>query len=183
MRVHRLTALEALRRAGLPGLAGALLLAFAAAWTAFAVLPALDARERAAERARQAEARLAAIRRGDVAPSRAPERLLQDFHAALPGQPAATTDIDRLYAAAAAEELSLARGEYALVVEDGTGLARYQILLPVRGAYPQLRRFLARALAAVPALGLEDLELQRKQVSDTELEGRIRMTLYLSRRR
>lgn len=182
MRIPRLTAVEALRRAGLPGLAGALLLAFAAAWSALVVLPGLDARERAAERAQRAEARLAAIRRGELAVARAPEQQLHDFHAALPEQPAATTDIDRLYAAATAEELSLARGEYALVVEDGPALARYQILLPVRGAYPQLRRFLVHALATVPALGLEELELQRKQVSDTELEGRIRMTLYLSRR-
>ena len=69
-----------------------------------------------------------------------------------------------------------------MVVEPDTALARYQILLPVRATYPQLRRFLASAMGELPALGLEDLDLQRKQVADTELEGRIRMTLYLSRR-
>jgi len=182
MRIHRLTALEGLRRLGLPGLGGTLLLGFAVAWTAFAVLPGLDARERARAGVARAEARVAALQRGELAVVRPPSRLLQEFYAGLPAQLAATTDIDRLFAAAEAERLSLARGEYSLVVERDTELARYQILLPVRGQYPQLRRFLAGALAAVPALGLEDVDLQRKQVSETELEGRVRMTLYLSRR-
>lgn len=181
MRVHRLNAIEAIRRLGLPGAAGAALLVFAAAWALLVVLPGIDARERAQARAQRAEARLASVQRGEVPVSEAPARRLQDFRAGLPVQPAATQAIDRLYAAAEQEKLSLARGEYALVVEPEMALARYQILLPVRGAYPQLRRFLASALDAVPALGLEDLDLQRKQVSDTELEGRIRMTLYLSR--
>lgn len=182
MRVHKLTAIEALRGLGLPGLAGALLLLLAIVWTLLSVLPGVEARDRAQARAQRAEARLASVQRGEVPVSEAPGRLLQDFYAGLPAQPGATTAIDRLYAAAEQENLSLARGEYSLVVERDMALARYQILLPVRGAYPQVRRFLAGALEAVPALSLEDLDLQRKQVSDTELEGRIRMTLYLARR-
>jgi hypothetical protein len=182
MRIHRLTTLELLRRLGWPGLLGAVLLGFAAVWSMFAVQQGIEARERAAARVQEADARLAAVQRGEPGLAPAPERLLQDFRDALPGQPAATADIDRLYVAAEAERISLARGEYALVVESETALARYQILLPVRATYPQVRRFLANAMASLPALGLEDLDLQRKQVADTELEGRIRMTLYLSRR-
>lgn len=181
MRIHRLIALETLWRLGWPGLAGGLTLVFAAAWSALVLLPGLEARELAQDRARRAEARLAAAERGEVVVAPSPDRDLQAFRAALPGQPEATGDIDRLYAAADAEGLSLARGEYGLVVEPGNGLARYQILLPVRGAYPQLRRFLARALETVPALGLEDLDLQRAQASETLLEARFRMTLYLAR--
>lgn len=182
MRIHRLTAREALQRLGWPGLGGVVLLGFAALWSALAVQHGIETRERAAARAREAETRLALARRGELDVMPQPERILRDFHTALTGQPAATTDIDRLYAAAEAERISLARGEYALVVEPDTALARYQILLPVRATYPQLRRFLASAMGELPALGLEDLDLQRKQVADTELEGRIRMTLYLSRR-
>jgi hypothetical protein len=33
----------------------------------------------------------------------------------------------------------------------------------------------------LPAVVVEDLELQRKKIGDTDLNGRIRMTLYLSR--
>ena len=93
----------------------------------------------------------------------------------------ATVAIDRIYALAAQEHITLARGEYALGVDPKTHLARYQILLPVRGSYPQLRRFVHALLGQLPAVVVEDLELQRKKIGDTDLNGRIRMTLYLSR--
>jgi hypothetical protein len=54
-------------------------------------------------------------------------------------------------------------------------------LLPVRGSYPQLRRFLHALLGQLPAVVVEDVEFQRKKIADTDLTGRIRMTLYLSR--
>lgn len=106
---------------------------------------------------------------------------LQDLHRQLPAQPQATEAIERLYALARAEKITLARGEYALGVDPKTRLARYQILLPLRGSYPQIRRFLHALLSQMPALVLEDIDLQRKRIGDSELTGRIRMTLYLSR--
>lgn len=106
---------------------------------------------------------------------------LQDLHRQLPAQPQATEAIERLYALARAEKITLARGEYALGVDPKTRLARYQILLPLRGSYPQIRRFLHALLGQMPALVLEDIDLQRKRIGDSELTGRIRMTLFLSR--
>ena len=88
---------------------------------------------------------------------------------------------ERRDALAAQERITLARGEYSLGIDPKTHLARYQILLPVRGSYPQLRRFLHALLGQLPAVVLEDVELQRKKIADTDLTGRIRMTLYLSR--
>ncbi|WP_219824778.1 GspMb/PilO family protein, partial [Pseudomonas urethralis] len=87
----------------------------------------------------------------------------------------------RLYHLASAEHISLARGEYALGVDPKTQLSRYQIILPVRGSYPQIRGFLRGLIGQLPTLVLEDLELQRKTIGDTELTGRVRLTLYLSR--
>ncbi|MNP74785.1 hypothetical protein D3C76_1717180 [compost metagenome] len=51
----------------------------------------------------------------------------------------------------------------------------------MRGSYPQLRRFMHALVNELPAVVLEDVDLQRKRIADTELTGRIRMTLYLSR--
>ncbi|MNP83879.1 hypothetical protein D3C76_1829530 [compost metagenome] len=51
----------------------------------------------------------------------------------------------------------------------------------MRGNYPQVRRFLHALLSELPAVVLEDVDLQRKRIADTELNGRIRLTLYLSR--
>jgi hypothetical protein len=36
-------------------------------------------------------------------------------------------------------------------------------------------------LGQLPAVVVEDVEFQRKKIVDTDLTGRIRMTLYLSR--
>ncbi|MCY1454456.1 hypothetical protein D3C76_1876860 [compost metagenome] len=51
----------------------------------------------------------------------------------------------------------------------------------MRGSYPQIRRYVHALLGQLPALVLEDIDLQRKKIGDRELTGRLRMTLYLSR--
>lgn len=181
MRIDRLILTEFIRRLGRPGAAGAVLLALAAGYGLFGVLPGVEARDAAEARALNAEARLARIRSGAEAVAEAPARQMESFHQALPAQPDATAAIDRIYAAAAREGLSLARGEYALQVDPDTRLVRYQLLLPLHGSYPQLRRFLGSALAEVPTLALEEVEFQRKEVTESQLEARVRMTLYLGR--
>jgi len=181
MAVHRLILLEHLRRLGWPAAGGAALLVLAAAYGLLVLWPAWQTREVLAGQIVEARERLGRIARGVELPPQGPGQQLADFHRQLPAQPAATATIDRIYAAARAENLSLARGEYSLGIDPKTRLARYRILLPVRAGYPQLRRFLHRLLAEVPALVLEDVEFKRKDIHETELEARIRMTLYLSR--
>ncbi len=122
------------------------------------------------------------VKRGELKVALQPEQqALDSLRQQLPGQPQASELIERLYHLASAERISLARGEYALGVDPKTQLARYQIVLPVRGSYPQIRGFLQALLGQVPTLVLEDLELQRKRIGERELNGRLRMTLYLSR--
>ena len=182
MSIDRLTLIESVQRLGLPGAVGAALVVLAAGYALFGLVPGLEERDLAAERAQRAEARLARVQSGAEALPEPPGRQLANFHQALPAQLEATAAIDRIYAAALAEGLTLARGEYALQIDPETQHARYQILLPVRGSSPQMRRFLGAALAAVPAVALEDVEFQRKEISEPELEARVRMTLYLARR-
>ncbi|MFB8828606.1 GspMb/PilO family protein [Azotobacter sp. CWF10] len=181
MGVHRLILRERLRRLGWPGTAGAALLVLVVAHGFVVLWPAWQEREALAGRILEARERQVRIERGVELPPQGPGQQLADFHRQLPAQPAATATIDRIYAAARAENLSLARGEYSLGIDPKTRLARYRILLPVRADYPQLRRFLHSLLAEVPALVLEDVEFKRKEIHQTELDGRIRMTLYLSR--
>ncbi|MNM68631.1 Pilus assembly protein, PilO [compost metagenome] len=122
------------------------------------------------------------VQRGELKIAVKPEQqALDSLRQQLPGQPQASELIERLYQLASAEKISLARGEYALGIDPKTQLARYQIVLPVRGSYPQIRGFLKGLLGQLPTLVLEDLELQRKRIGDSELNARLRMTLYLSR--
>ncbi|MNZ37730.1 hypothetical protein D3C78_551870 [compost metagenome] len=181
MRVHSLLLREALQRLGWPGACGVALLAGGAAYALLGLWPASQEMQRLQVRAVEAQARLARVASGAEAPPVAPGQQLTSLQQSLPAQREATAAIDRIYATAAREGIALARGEYSLALDPQTGLARYQILLPVRGSYPQLRRFLGAVRGELPALVLEDIDLQRKQIAETQLDGRIRMALYLTR--
>jgi len=181
MALSRLIVHEHLRGMGLAGLGAVVLLLVVGAYGALTLVPGWQALTQLREQTRQADDLLARVEQGSATVPVVPQRQLDEFHRRLPAQPEATVAIDKLYALAAEEHITLARGDYALGIDPKTHLARYQILLPVRGSYPQLRRFLHALLGQLPAVVVEDLELQRKRIGETDLSGRIRMTLYLSR--
>lgn len=182
MRVPSLILHEQARRLGRAGLGAALLSGLALVLGVASVLPQWQAvRELRATEA-DASVQVQRMQRGELKIAVKPEQqALDTLRQQLPGQPEASELIERLYRLASAERISLARGEYALGVDPKTQLARYQIVLPLRGSYPQIRGFLQALLGQLPTLVLEDLELQRKRIGDSELNGRLRMTLYLSR--
>lgn len=181
MSVPSLILREHVQRAGLPGLGGAALLALALAYGIFGLLPDWQSLDTLRQNSHKANEFLEKVANGTATLPVVPSQQLDEFHKALPTQLDATQVIDRIYAMASKEKINLARGEYALGIDPKTQLARYQILLPVRGNYPQLRRFLHALLTDLPAVVVEDVDFQRKRIADTELSGRIRMTLYLSR--
>ena len=182
MRVPSLILHEAALRLGRVGLAAVLVAVLALAVALAGVLPQWQTvRELRASEA-DASVQVKRLERGELKVQAKPEQqVLDDLRQQLPGQPQASELIERLYHLASAERISLARGEYALGVDPKTQLARYQIVLPLRGSYLQIRRFLQALVGQMPALVLEDIDLQRKRIGDSELTGRIRMTLYLSR--
>jgi hypothetical protein len=181
MRVSKLIVHEYLQGLGVPGVAGLAMLLLALVWALGGLMPDWSSLQTLTQQTREAGEYLAKVEDGSVAAPVVPQRQLDDFRSKLPSQPQATVAIDKIYALAAQEHITLARGEYSLGVDPKTHLARYQILLPVRGSYPQLRRFLHALLGQLPAVVVEDVEFQRKKIADTDLTGRIRMTLYLSR--
>jgi hypothetical protein len=85
--------------------------------------------------------------------------------------------LPRLFAAAHHHGLALDEGRYAETGKRGD--ARLHIDLPVSGAYPALRAFLAEVLDDNPALELESLELTREDIGTTELEAHLRFVLNL----
>ncbi|WP_449432730.1 type 4a pilus biogenesis protein PilO [Pseudomonas putida] len=182
MRVPSLIIQEQLRRVGPVGLAAAAVGLLALAGVVAGLLPQWQAlRELRASEA-DASVQVERVKRGELKIAVKPEQqALDSLRQQLPGQPQASELIERLYQLASAQNISLSRGEYALGIDPKTQLARYQIVLPVRGSYPQIRGLLDGLLGQLPTLVLEDLELQRKRIGDSELNARLRMTLYLSR--
>jgi hypothetical protein len=79
--------------------------------------------------------------------------------------------------------LRLDEGAYRVTRESAAQLARYQILLPVRGDYAQLRRYLAGLNASLPGLALERVQFERPKVGDAALEARLALVLFMERAR
>jgi Tfp pilus assembly protein PilO len=160
-----------------PGWAGLGLLMFAAALYTGAVRPAkqhLQALDReAAELARKTGGRIAAA---EPVTSRSQ---LSNFYAFFPLTRSLPDVMAQIEHTARAHELMLEKGEYRLSRESEFRLARYQIMLPVRGSYTNIRGFVNDVLDAVPAVALEDLTLKREAADDPELEAKVRFLLYL----
>jgi len=64
--------------------------------------------------------------------------------------------------------------------EKDIKLARYEMVMPVRGQYAQVRGFVADALRAVPAMALTDVAIKREGVESELLEASLKFHLYLS---
>jgi hypothetical protein len=86
----------------------------------------------------------------------------------------------RLHQIAAHNDLALDSGDYRLTNARDGGLARYQITLPLRGGYAQVRSFLDQVLTQIPAAALEEVSIRRDSVGARATETRVRLTLYLA---
>lgn len=170
-----------LRRGGLPGWIGLLALAVAGGYAAGTLLPM-------AEQLGSLERRIAGLagqlrEEGTAqAPAVTTGQQLASFYRDFPAEQGIPDVLARLHDLAAAEELALEVGEYALAPAPEGQLDRYRITLPVKGGYRQVRQFVAQALAAVPALSLESLSLRREQVAEAAAEARIVFVLFLEHR-
>jgi hypothetical protein len=67
--------------------------------------------------------------------------------------------------------LELESGQYEFAPSRSGRIARYRLNFPVRGTYPQLRQFIDGTLAALPAVALEGLRLERKTVGEDVLDA------------
>lgn len=166
---------SAVHRLGRAGGLGLALAAGAAAFYLSAVRPAQDELAALVLRASQVEKRGPAAVAAPVAPSDEMDRFIGFF----PGFESTPGWLRTVYAVAEREKLELLQGTYKLSDDPVLGLAYYRILLPVRGHYPRIRRFVAGVLDEVPALALEGIVFQREKVADGAVEAKISLTLHL----
>lgn len=181
MHLSRLILLERAQRLGWPGLLGASLMLMAAFYAGLILAPAIPELTRPVGLSANTGVLDPTQQASAYPESDGGKNEVDAFRQGLPGQMDATTTINRIYALASSEGITLARGEYSMGIDARTRLARYQMTLPVGGSYPQLRRFIHSVMEEIPALALEDIDLRRLDIGTTHLEGRIRLTLYLSR--
>ena len=179
MAVPKLILHEQIQSLGWPGVVGALLLLLSAVYGLAVVQPARSGLLQVQQEVDTATTTVQPIGEAGQFPVQTSEAQRAAFYRDFPAQTEVTRWIERIYAAAAAEKLLLTRGEYLLAPVADTRLTRYQITLPVHGDYARIRRFIATILATTPNLSVDDLNLQRQSISDPQVEGRIRLSLYL----
>ena len=90
--------------------------------------------------------------------------------------------LEKIYGVAEKQGLTLVQGEYRAVRDNLGRLTHYQIILPVKGSYPQVRKFVAAALADVPTVSLDSIQFERQKVGDTVVDAKVKLVLYLGQR-
>lgn len=99
--------------------------------------------------------------------------------ASLPSRAQVPTVIGQVFAQAKAAGVPLDTGHYTYVASQGASIARFELEFPVKARYPDIRSFIDRTLAAVPAATLAKLRLERKAVADAIVSADVRFVVFV----
>jgi hypothetical protein len=99
--------------------------------------------------------------------------------AALPPRGEAPNVVAKILEEANASGVGLPRGQYEYVpARDGVA-ARYRMTFPLRASYPKIREFMDRTLLALPAVAVEGLRIERKNVGDDTVDAELKLSAYV----
>jgi hypothetical protein len=182
VRIPKLIIAERLLALRWPGAIGALLVVGGVAYGAGVLLPAREQLATEEVKLARAERKAAAVKSGAEAAPLSPAQRRERFYNGLPATTEVTQYVERIYAAANAEKLSLMHGEYTGADLPAAGLVRYKITLPLKGSYSQIRRFIAESQKTVPGLALDDVAVSRQSIGEAQVEARVQLSLFLARR-
>ena len=108
-----------------------------------------------------------------------PAEQLAVFYRTFPDEKNLPSWLEKIFTMAHDQGISLDQGEYKVTSDRMGKLMRYQMTLPVKGEYPQIRKYLDSLLAEIPIVSLEHLQFERQKVGDPVIEAKIRLALYL----
>lgn len=167
------------RLLGWPGILGAGILAISPAFYFSAIQPVHARMEAAYRNAASLHARMERAATSLQGAQLTPAEQLAEFYRVFPAEKDSPQWLDRIAAAAQSRGLSLDYGEYKATLDKSGKLVRYQMLLPLKGSYPQVRQFLSALPAEAPVVALESVQFERQKVADPLIEARIKLVLYL----
>ena len=109
-----------------------------------------------------------------------PQGQVDTFLRQLPTRDQLPALMNQIVAVSSAKGVELEQGKYELLATAKTGsLARYRMVFPVVGNYPQVRGFIDASLAAVPAMSLDGLRLQRRSINDGVVTADIDFAVFV----
>jgi hypothetical protein len=171
----------AFMRLGLPGVLGLALLLGAAGYASAILLPTVAHIDKLDQHIAAATIQLQTAKDAKATAPQTPTEQLLAFYQAFPKGATVPDLLGKIYAIAGEQKLSLEIGEYVLTKSRSGRLDQFRIVFPVKGSYPQIRRFIGAALATAPALALESVNMKREKVGDTVADARIVFLLYLEK--
>jgi hypothetical protein len=167
-----------IRLFGWPGVAGIGLLLACMAFYLSAIRPAqfrLDTARRSVIQLHNLGKRNA----NEINREQPPAEQLAEFYRAFPNDKELLSWMEKIFTLAQEQKINLDQGEYKVTRDKVGKLMRFQMTLPLKGEYPQIRKYLDSLLAEIPIISLEHLQLERQKVGEPALEARIRLALYL----
>lgn len=168
-----------LRRMGWPAVSGVALMVLAGAG---AVAPHMANSARIDQLDhRLARLKLSANAPANERPTSATEQLMA-FYDEFPRVASVPDWLGNIHVIAKQQQLALDVGDYTLTHVHAGRLDKFRIAFPVKGSYPQIRKFIRAALAMSPALALDSIYLKRDNASEAAVEARIVFQLYLENR-
>ena len=108
-----------------------------------------------------------------------PDQSPAQFAASLPTRAQIPALLGLVLVQAADAGIALDQGKYVYTPAAANHLARYTFEFPVKGEYGSIRGFINKSLAAIPALGLDKLHVERKNVGDTSVNADVGFVIYL----
>ena len=125
---------------------------------------------------------LARVRHDIASPdsAAAPRDPRSAFYDSLPVSRRLPIALSELFEAAGSQSLALKRGEYRLASSHAGRVLQYQITLPVRGTYPQIRRFLVEAMRKNRALSMQSIRFERQKIDDLTVEAKIGLVMFVA---
>lgn len=168
-----------LRRLGHPGMAGIGMLVLCPVLYFSAVRPAQERLDAVQQRSASVGER---IKRAAAAPAfeqLTPAEQLASFYRIFPNQKSSPRWIEKLVVLAQDKGLSLDQGEYKVARSNDGKLMQLRMTFPVKGEYAQIRKFLSALPDEIPVFSLENVQFERQKISDSLVEAKIRLVLYL----
>lgn len=166
---------------GWPGVLGAGLLAMCLALYLSAIQPAQMRLNEAHESAISIQEQVKRAANGLNHSELTPAEQLTEFYRIFPNEKNLLPWLEKVFSLAAMQGISLDQGEYKVTRDRVGKLVRFQMTLPVRSSYPQIRKYLNSLRAEIPIISMEHLQFERQKVNDSEVEAKIKLALYLER--
>ena len=111
--------------------------------------------------------------------SSTPVEELEQFYKYFPPEKSSPHWLGKLVEIAGRQGLNLNHGEY-VVTRDKVGqMTNFRITLPVQGKYTQIRKFLNSVDSEIPNMALENVQFERKDILDTNVQVKVKLLLYM----